>query len=139
MKKLFLILVLAVFALGANAQDFTLSKVAAPTQIVTTDTIDNTGTDNVTVLLKVPQGKAWDLAVQVTAINKTGTTDIDVDYEGSLDGTSFYTIASDSLAAGNLTYLYEKDGFPGYYLRITYTGVGTQKSTIDAWAWVLKK
>ena len=130
MKKLFLILVLAAFAFCVNAQpDFTIYKVGTPTQIVTTDTIDDTGTDNVSVLLKIPQGKAWDLVVQVTAINKTGTTDIDVDYEGSLDGTSFYTIASDSLAADNLTYLYEDDGFPGYYLRVTYTGVGSQKST----------
>ncbi|MCK4823416.1 hypothetical protein KA005_47130 [bacterium] len=122
-----------------NAQDFTIYKVGSPTQIVTTDTIDDTGTDNVTLLLKLQQGRAWDLAVQVTAITKTGTVDIDVDYEGSLDGSSWYTITSDSLASGNLTYLYEDDGFHARYLRLTYTGVGTQKTTIDAWAWVMKQ
>jgi len=139
MKKILLILTLVIFAFAANAQDYTIYKVGAPTQVVTTDTIDDTGTDNVTVLLKLQQGKAWDVAAQVTAINKTGTTDIDVDYEWSLDGSSWYTATSDSLATGNLTYVYEKDGFPGYYLRITYTGVGTQKSTIDAWVWVMKQ
>ena len=139
MKKLFLILVLAVFALGANAQDFTLSKVAAPTQIITADGITNTESNDTTILLKIPQKSPWHVCVFIEAANTSGTTDIDVTYAGSMDNSTFQTISSDSLATGNLTYLFEDALFPYRYLKITWTGVGTQVSVIDAWIYLLEQ
>ena len=138
--KILTILMLLAFGLSMGAQDFTIYKVGAPTQIVTTDTIDDTGTDNVTVLLRVPDESGWHANVMVTAINKTGTTDIDCNFQGSMDNSSWFTIESDSLAAGNLSFIFEdEDGFPARYFRLLYTGVGTQKSTVDAWIYVLKQ
>jgi len=122
------------------AQDYTIYKVgAAPTQIVTNDTITNTGTDDVTVLLKLPDNEPVGLAVEMIAANVSGTTDIDVNYQSSLDGTNFYTVASDSLASGNLTYIHEDiDGFTGRYLKVVYTGVGTNVTKINGYIYVFK-
>ena len=140
MKKLFFLIALLVAAIGLQAQDYTIYQVGqAPTQIITNDTITNTGTDNVTVLLKLPQNEAVGLAVEMIAANVSGTTDIDVNYESSLDGTNFYTVASDSLASGNLTYIHEDvNGFTGRYLRVTYTGVGTNVTKINGYIYVFK-
>ena len=137
--KIVMILMLLSLGLGLGAQDFTIYKVVSPLQIVTTDTIDDTGTDNVSVLLRIPDLTSWHVAVMVEAINKTGTTDIDVNYQGSMDGTTWLTISSDSLAAGNLSFLFEDEKFPYRFFRALYTGVGTQKSTVDAWMYVFKQ
>ena len=141
MKKLFFILaVLFAFGAFASAQDFTIYKMGAPTQIVNTDTIANTGADTVSVLLRSPDEKGWHLAVLSFATNLSGTTDIDVTYQGSMDNVLWHTFTTDSLASGNLSYLYEDvDGYPYRYLRLIYTGVGTQSTEFDSWVYVLKQ
>lgn len=139
MKKLFFILMLFSIALFATAQDFTFSKVAAPTQIITADAILDTESNDTTILLKVPQKSPWHVNVFIEAATSTGTVDIDVDYEGSMDNSTWQTISSDSLASGNLTYLFEDALFPYRYLRVTWTGVGTQITTIDAWIYLLEQ
>lgn len=140
MKRLIFLFALIVAAAAISAQDFTIYQVGqSPTQIVTADTVTDTGTDNVSVLVKLPQNEFVGYGVIIVAANLTGTTDIDVNYQVSMDGTSWHTIASDSLASGNLTYLHEDvDGFTSRYLRVLYTGVGTQSSTVNAWIYVAK-
>ncbi len=142
MRKIMILLML-VAAISLNAQDFTVYTVNGVNNIidlVDVDTITDTGSDNSsTVLLKIPKLTAWGLSVQTTAVNISGTTDLDVVYEASLDGSIWWTVATDSLASGNLTELYDNlTGWPGRYLRVSTTGVGTQSSTWDVNAYVFK-
>lgn len=144
MKKLMILLALLIAAIGLNAQGTTIYRAGmAPTHIIDVDTITDTGTDTATVLVKLPQNEGVAVQVMVAAANISGTTDIDVDYQASMDNSSFYTLASDSLATGNLTYLWSSqtsypNGFPGRYFKILGTGVGTQSSTWDVYIYVFK-
>jgi hypothetical protein len=139
MKKVIFILAL-VFALGAiKAQDFTVYKAGTPTTIITYDSITNTGADTVDILIKLPSNeKFWNVAAMMHATAGTGTADIDVTYQGGMDGSRFYTLATDSLASGNLSYIYNNTAFQARYLRIIYTGVGTQKTYIRGWLYIGK-
>lgn len=141
MKKLIGLFAFLIVAIGLQAQtDSTFYKVGtAPVRIITNDTITNTGTDYRTWTIKLPFNEPVGLACQMIAANVSGTTDIDVVYQSSLDGSTFYTVASDSLAANNLTYIHEDiDGFTGRYFRVTYTGVGTHVTKINGYLYVFK-
>jgi hypothetical protein len=139
MKKVLFILAF-ILALGViKAQDFTIYKAGAPTAIVVYDSITNTGADTVDILLKLPSNqKFWNASVIMHATAGTGTADIDVTYQAGHTASYFTTLATDSLASGNLSYNYNNTAFPGRYMRIIYTGVGTQKTYIRGWIYVGK-
>lgn len=142
MKNLLIIVLLAV-AVSLQAQDFTVYTVNGSNNIVDlvdVDTITNTASDNSsTVLLMIPDLKAWGVSVQINAANLSGATDLDVIYEASLDGSTWWTVSTDSIASGNMTELYDNlTGWPGRYLRVSATGVGTHSSTWDANAYFFK-
>lgn len=140
MRKLIILFVLLIGLVAFNvaAQDFTIYKPGV-TALVPLDTIDDTGTDNATALLKIPGGEVWGLSCLMYATTISGTMDIDVNYESSVDGTNYYAVASDSLAANNVAYIHEDvDGFSGRYFRVTYTGVGTQSTKVKGDLYVFK-
>lgn len=142
MRKIMILLML-VAAISLNAQDFTVYTVDGVNNIidlVSGDTIDDTDTDNSsTVLLRLPNRTAWGLSVQITAVNISGTTDLDITYQASLDGSVWWAVDTDSIASGNMTELYDNlTGWPGRYLRVSATGIGTQSSTWDVNAYIFK-
>ena len=142
MRKIMILLML-VAAISLNAQDFTVYTVNGVNNIidlVNVDTITDTGTDaSSTVLLRLPRLTAWGVSVQITAVQLSGTTDLDIVYEASLDGSTYWTVDTDSLASGNMTELYDNlTGWPGRYLRVSATGVGTHSSTWDVNAYIFE-
>jgi hypothetical protein len=138
MKKLLMLIAFIGLVAGLSAQDPTIYKVGSPTQVVDA-TITNTGADTVDILLRIPSGEPWGYSLHMVAANVSGTTDIDVSYQWSNDGTNFVQHTADSLASGNLQYLLEDvDGFGARYMRIISTGVGTQSSTIDGYLYPFK-
>ena len=140
MRKLIFVFALLVAAIGLQAQDFTVYK-SGLTQLYFTDTITNTEAHDTTILIKSPMKdrEAWGICVQVNATNISGTTDLDINYQASMDGTNWHTLASDSIASGNMTYQHEDiDGFTAPYLKIDLTGVGTQSTSVVAWLNVFK-
>lgn len=144
MKKIIgLITVLLLFVAGMSAQDFTIHKPGV-TQIVTNDTIANTGTDDVVVKFAVPSGSAnaFNYAMQMTATTISGTPAIVPQLAYSVDGTNYVNIAnvaSDTLVAaqGLSNIKVDGDGFYCPYLRVTYTGYGTQSTKVNAYLYVL--
>ena len=133
MKKLlfFFLLLFAVFAV--NAQDYTITSVGV-TQIVTNDTITDTGSDTVTILLKPPKDYVYNLSVQFIGKAVSGTLSITPTYSQSLDGTNFELIVADTeITSANLVEDWtDVNGFYGRYLRIIYAGSGTEVGTVNA-------
>ena len=135
MKKLFILFTLLIgfAAFNVAAQDFTIYK-AGVTELIPTDVIVNTGTDNQSALLKIPKKDIWGLACLVKVTAGTGSVDIDLLFESSMDGTNYQTITSTTLSGSTLSYLFEDiDGWTGRYFRVTYTGGGgsTQSTTVN--------
>ena len=104
---------------------------------MSSDTINNTQSGDTTVLFKFKNDEPYYVTVHVIGAQISGTTDIDVDYEWSNDGTNFVTISSDSLASGNLQYMFEETAFAARYFRMTWTGVGTNSTRVKAYMNVL--
>jgi len=131
MKRLLLLFALLIgFVAFTVAQDFTVYRPGV-TALIPLDTIDDTGTDNQVALLKLPTGEVWGLSciVKITAIS--GTHDIDLLFQTSIDGTNYHTVTATTLATTTLTYLFEDiNGFTGRYFKVTYTGgAGSTQST----------
>ena len=128
MKKLiYLFAFLFVLALiPAEAQNFTINTVGVT--VLASDSITDTEARDTTVLIKLaPGNQPYGYSVHVAATAGTGTVDIDVNYQTSNDGVSWFTHTSDSIAAGNLTYIHEDiNGVGARYIRVLRTGVGTQ-------------
>ena len=138
MKKTLFILALLIAAIGMQAQDFTLYQ-AGLTQVVTSDTIEDTGADTVDILLKIPQYEPWGLSAQVVCANGTGTTDIDVDIYTSIDGTNFHLIdTEDAVLTAASAEIEDVNGYTGRYLRIIYMGGAgsTQTTGINAYVYI---
>jgi hypothetical protein len=144
MKAIFIFICLLAVTVIAQAQGTTIYRLGyPPTMIVDVDIITNTGTDIATVLIKLPEQIGVCVNVMTASVTKTGTLDLDINYQASMDNSSFFTLASDSLATNNTTYLWTSQtsypkGFPGRYLKVLATGVGTQSSTWSAWVYVFK-
>lgn len=139
MRKVLFILALLVAAISIQAQDYTITGVTAPLQVVTNDTITDTGADTVDILLKIPHFEPWGLSAQVVCTNATGTTDIDVDIYSSIDGTNYHLIdTEDNVLTANSAELEDVDGYTGRYLRIIYMGGAgsTQTTDINAYIYV---
>lgn len=139
MKRLLFIVALIASVALVSAQDFTLSHVTAPIQVVTTDTITDTGGDTVLILLKIPYWEPWGLSAQLIAVNASGTTDVDVDFDTSIDGVTFHEIdTEDQVLTGKSAEFDDVNGYTGRYFRIRYLGGGgsTQTTAINAYVYI---
>ena len=141
MKRFILLFALLIgFVAFTVAQDFTVYRPGI-TALIPLDTITNTGTDNQVALLKLQAGEVWGLSCLVVIESLTGTQDIDLLFETSIDGTNYYTAASTTLSGTTLTYLHEDiNGFTGRYFRVTYTGGAgsTQTTSVKGDLYVFK-
>ena len=140
MKRIIFLLALIAVVATVNAQDFTCNSntVVAPVQVIDS-TVTDTRADTVDILLKLPHNEPWGYSLHVIAANVSGTTDIDVSYQWSNDGTNFVAHTADSLASGNLQYMLEDlTGFGARYMRITWTGVGTNHTKMLGYLYVFK-
>ena len=143
MKRFILIFALAIALIGVNtvqAQDFTVVKTGV-TAIVALDTITDTGTDNKSALLKIQFGEVWGVSVLTTIASLTGTHDIDLEIQSSIDGTNWYSVATATLATTTLVHYYEDiNGFTGRYIRVLYPGGAgaTQTTTVKADLYVFR-
>lgn len=138
--KILMFIALLSLGFSVNAQNFTIYKntVSAPILIIS-DTIDDTEANDTTILFKLPHNEPWAYSVHLIAANISGTTDIDVDYQWSNDGTNWLTFQSDSMATGNLQFIVEDlTGFGARYLRILRTGVGTSDTKMLGYLYVFK-
>ncbi len=138
--KLVMLITLLSLGLAVNAQNFTIysNTVTAPVLIIS-DTIDDTEANDTTILFKLPHNEPWAYSVHLIAATISGTTDIDVDYQWSNDGTNWLTFQSDSIAASNLQFILEDlTGFGARYMRILRTGVGTHSSKMLGYLYVFK-
>jgi len=130
-----------IFTLGLFAQDYTLYRVSSPTQVVTNDTIEDTGADTVDVLLKIPHYEPWGLSAQVVCTNATETTDIDVDIYTSITGASWHLVdTEDNVLTTKSAEFEDVDGYTGRYFRIIYMGGSgsTQTTDINAYVYIWK-
>ncbi len=139
MKKLTLLIIGLIVAIGfVAAQDISFHTYTAPVLIMN-DTNTDTETNDTTILLKIPNWEPLGIAVQFAGTNISGTTDIDVTYSGSLDGVAWFSLATDSIASGNLVYIHEDiDGFTSRFLKVSATGVGTHATGIKAYLYIFK-
>jgi hypothetical protein len=139
MKKLLFFSLILFAAYAVKAQDYTVNSLGAPIQIVTNDTITDTGYDDVTVLLKPPAGYVYNVTVQVIGAPVSGTHHINLDYYQSLDGTNWELISSGTdLSSGNLVELFtDVNGYYGRYFKLLYTGGASQVTKINAYLYVL--
>lgn len=135
MKKLLFFFLLLFTAYALNAQDYIIYKLGAPTRIVTNDTITDTGSDTVTILLKPPKGYVYNVAVQFIGVAVSGTLSITPTYAQSLDGVNYETIEADTeITSANLVEFFtDVNGFYGRYLRIIYAGSGTEVAKVNAY------
>jgi len=140
MKKLiYLFAFLFVLALiPAEAQNFTINTVGVT--VLASDSLTDTEARDTTVLIKLaPGNQPYGLSCFVSGTALTGTIDVDVNYQFSNNGTTWYTVASDSIAAGNLTYIHEDiNGITGRYFRVLRTGVGTQTTSMRVVLYVFR-
>ena len=144
MKRFILLFVLligfAAFSVNTAAQDFTVYKPGV-TALIPLDTITDTGTDNQVALLKLPTGEVWGLSCIVTIASLTGTHDIDLLFQTSIDGTNYYNVTATTLSSATLVYLFEDiNGFTGRYFKVTYTGGAgsTQTTTVKGDLYIFK-
>ena len=141
MKRLITFITFLVLALGLFAQDYTLYQVTAPLQVVTNDTIEDTGADTVDILLKIPHFELWGLSAQVVCTKATGTADIDVDIYTSITGSSWHLVdTEDNVLTATSAEFEDVDGYSGRYFRIIYMGGAgsTQKTAINAYVYIWK-
>ena len=140
MKRLIFLFALIAVVATVNAQNFTIYKnMASAPVLIINDTIDDTEANDTTILFKLPHDEPWAYSLHLIAANISGTTDIDVEYQWSNDGTNWLAHTSDSLASGNLQYLLEDlTGFGARYMRVLRTGVGTQSSKMLGYLYVFK-
>ncbi len=137
-----IVMIIALLSLGfaVNAQNFTIAKgsIGAPILIIN-DTIDDTEANDTTILFKLQNNEPFAYSVHLIAAQISGTSDIDVDYQWSNDGSNWLTFASDSMAANNLQFIQEDlTGFGARYLRILRTGVGTSSTKMIGYLYVYK-
>jgi hypothetical protein len=138
MKKLIFFFLLMAFAFVVNAQDYTITSVGV-TRIVTNDTLTDTGSDTVTILLKPPKDYVYNLSCQFIGAAVSGTLSVTATYSQSLDGTNFELIAADTeITSANLVENWtDEAGFYGRYLRIIYAGAGTEVCKVNAYLYAV--
>ena len=135
-----MILMLLSLGFAVNAQNFTIYKnMASAPILIINDTIDDTEANDTTILFKLPHNEPWAYSVHLIAAQISGTSDIDVDYQWSNNGSDWLTFQSDSMAANNLQFILEDlTGFGARYMRILRTGVGTSSTKMQGYLYPFK-
>ena len=122
MKKLVLLLVIVLGVIGAKAQtNFTNSG----------DTITNSGTVSATAEIK----NAGGIGIQAVVTKISGTVAGTAVLQGSLDGSSYYTISTDTLTLSDVssqTLIWTVS--ENYYInyKVLFTGSGTMSAKAEA-------
>lgn len=95
------------------------------------DTVTNAGTKSYTLVV---QGRKTDVSFQVNCTKISGTVAGTVQVLGTLDGTNYAVVSSDTLvdASHVFSYSYTHNGYIKY--KVTITGSGTQSSSYTVWA-----
>jgi hypothetical protein len=132
MKKIFLISFLALLTMFTHAQ--TEAKVILASNGLAIDTVSNTGTETWTI--KAP-GYQKTVAVQFVATKISGTVAGSVTLQGSLNGTNWATVPSQSaftatdVASQTAVWKFDDGGF--LYYRLSWTGAGTMSASGKAY------
>lgn len=138
MKKLLFFFLVLFAAYAVNAQDYTVTSIGV-TQIVTNDTLTDTGSDTVTILLKPPKGYVYNLSSEFIGTAISGTLSVTATYAQSLDGVNYENITADTeITSANLVEFWtDENGFYGRYLRIIYAGSGTEVGKVNAYLYAV--
>jgi hypothetical protein len=127
MKKFILILTMLLAVTVSYGQFNTMvSSFGLPT-----DTVTNTGTAFVSARTNTSSDAAVGVAATVTKIS--GTVTGTVILQGSLDGTNYYTISTDTLMLTDVASqgkIFKLDHNYVNYYRLLATGAGTMAATI---------
>ena len=124
MKKVIGFLIVVLFSLGAQAQNYNA-------KIDGIDTLTNATSQTTTIAVS---GKKANVGFQVNVTKISGTVGGSIDYQGTKDGTNYETLETDSLANASGVYGFSAsyNGFTKY--RIVITTTGTQSSSYTVWA-----
>ena len=133
MKNVFLIFaVLVAVATSGFAQTNQRLTFLQPTGAAS-DTVTNTGTITLTRAFK---GGARAIGVQVAVTKTSGTVAGSIIMQGSIDGTNYYDISTQTATntTGTKTYIFGVKGEDAYYsnYRISWTGIGTMVAIASA-------
>jgi hypothetical protein len=132
MKKIVLISVLALLTMFTHAQNE--AKIMLGSNGLAVDTVSNTGTETWT--LRVP-GYQKTVAVQFVATKISGTVAGSVTLQGSLNGTNWATVPSQSAFTAtdvaSQTAVWKFDGSGFSYYRLSWTGTGTMSASARAY------
>lgn len=126
MKKIFLLLLFLIPLLIAQAQ--TEAKPMIASNGLAQDTVSNTGTETWT--LKVA-GFQKTVSVQAVITKISGTVAGTYKLQGSLTGTDYVDIASQTASATDVTTntaIFTAENSKYLYYRVTYTGSGTMSA-----------
>jgi hypothetical protein len=132
MKKIILLSFLALLTMFTHAQNEPKNMLGSNGLAI--DTVSDTGTETWT--LKVP-GTQQTVAVQFVATKISGTVAGTVTLQGSLNGSSWATVPSQSpftatnVASQNTVWQMTGSGF--LYYRVTWTGTGTMSASARAY------
>ena len=124
------IVVLMAFSLFLVANQTKAQTLTWNTYGNTLDTVTNTGVKYATVTIGNTATKAFSIVVKVTKIS--GTVGGTISWQGSNNGTDFYTISttSPSDASANYGYaIYTPTAFK--YYRVSYAGASTMSASIS--------
>jgi hypothetical protein len=126
MKKAILMLACIGMIATANAQTPFLTN----GQIVT-----NTTTTNVSTSIINTSGYTTTVGVEVDVLNASGTIAGNVILQGSLNGTYYSNISTDTLklSTTNFSHLWSVDNLAYKYLRAIIIPTGTQSDTLNAY------
>lgn len=127
MKKIIFLLLLVSLAFVGQAQ----VKTMLGSNGLARDTVSNTGTETWTVFAPNP---AKTVAIQIAVTKISGTVAGTVVVRGSIDGTTYHTIAntSQSPADASANYGWEFTDSKWRYYQILYTGASTMSASATA-------
>lgn len=139
-KLLFLTLTLFTLSFVSTAQDAYRSPVQLTNSL---DTISNTTPQNASITINDNLDEVKYVAIQGVATKRYGTMGGKMELQGTIDGTNWKRIASDTLAmttvstAQSYIWVISTPCYTKY--RVLFTGAGTMSASISAWMLKRKK
>lgn len=126
MKSIFALCAFVLLSLAAQAQTYPLTSSTG----YSVDTVTNTGvkTQKISVKSYAPAG-----LIQVVVDKISGTVGGKVLLFGSVDGTNYVQIKTDSLVAGNVTTqtkIFDVSPVKYPFYQVSYTGTGTMAAKL---------
>lgn len=133
MKRIIFLIAIA-FSLSLESNSQTLSWSGYGNAL---DTVTNTGTKYASVLVGSTATKAFSIVVKVTKIS--GTVGGTISWQGSNDGTNYFTITTTTPSDASANYGYAIYTPHAYkYYRVSWTGSGTMSASISGTAFQLR-